>query len=125
LPGDQPDQAELEKASGILNQHTIDWNHSTLGLGTMDNTLFDDCNCNGIADADDISGGVSSDVNSNGVPDECECLADLDGSGEVATGDLLELFAQWGTAGSGDLDGSGIVNTSDLLILFANWGPCP
>ncbi|MCH8823564.1 MAG: amidohydrolase family protein [Planctomycetes bacterium] len=52
------------------------------------------------------------------------CETDLDGDGSVGTSDLLELFAQWGTAGSADFDGSGIVNTTDLLILFANWGSC-
>ncbi len=53
-----------------------------------------------------------------------ECPWDLDGSGSVGTGDLLELFTQWGTAGSADFDESGVVSTGDLLILFANWGPC-
>ena len=53
------------------------------------------------------------------------CPWDLDGSGSVGTGDLLELFAQWGTDGPADFDGNGVVNTADLLILFANWGPCP
>ncbi len=31
-----------------------------------------DCNANGIHDGDDIASGHSSDVNANGVPDECE-----------------------------------------------------
>ena len=52
------------------------------------------------------------------------CPWDLDNSGAVGTGDLLELFAQWGTAGPADFDESGAVGTNDLLILFANWGPC-
>ncbi len=52
------------------------------------------------------------------------CPWDLDDNGSVGTSDLLELFAQWGTAGSADFDESGAVGTSDLLILFANWGPC-
>ncbi|MCH8823842.1 MAG: hypothetical protein IH984_10080 [Planctomycetes bacterium] len=52
------------------------------------------------------------------------CTWDLDGSGSVDTGDLLELFAQWGTDGTADFDGDGTVNTVDLLILFANWGLC-
>lgn len=56
---------------------------------------------------------------------ESSCPWDLDGSGSVGTADLLELFAQWGTAGPADFDESGVVNTADLLILFANWGPCP
>ena len=52
------------------------------------------------------------------------CAADLNSDGIVDTSDLLELFAQWGTAGPADFDGNGVVNTADLLILFANWGPC-
>ncbi len=52
------------------------------------------------------------------------CPWDLDSSGAVGTGDLLALFAQWGTDGPADFDGSGTVGTGDLLILFANWGPC-
>jgi cysteine-rich repeat protein len=35
-----------------------------------------DCNGNGIADADDISDGTSSDCNGNSVPDECESSED-------------------------------------------------
>ncbi len=52
------------------------------------------------------------------------CPWDLDSSGAVGTGDLLALFAQWGTNGPADFDESGAVGTGDLLILFANWGPC-
>lgn len=58
-------------------------------------------------------------------PCSAACPADLDGDTTVGTSDLLELFAQWGSAGPADLDESGIVDTSDLLELFANWGPCP
>lgn len=53
------------------------------------------------------------------------CPWDLDGSGSVGTTDLLQLLAQWGTAGDADFDESGIVGTADLLILLSNWGPCP
>ncbi|MCH8822916.1 MAG: exo-alpha-sialidase [Planctomycetes bacterium] len=104
-----------------------------------------DCNANGKPDSDDIDSGESSDCNENGIPDNCEiaagavkddngdgipdecteCPWDLDGDVNVGTSDLLELFAQWGTAGPADFDGSGVVDTNDLLILFANWGPCP
>ena len=56
-----------------------------------------------------------------GIP----CPWDLDNSGSIGTSDLLELLAQWGTAGSADFYGDGVVGTSDLLILLANWGPCP
>ena len=84
-----------------------------------------DCNDNDSLDICDIEMGKSDDVNNNGIPDECECTWDLDGSGSVDTGDLLALFAQWGTDGTADFDDDGTVNTVDLLILFANWGPCP
>jgi parallel beta-helix repeat protein len=51
---------------------------------------------------------------------------DLDGSGTVATGDLLILLAAWGPCEGcpclADLDGSGHVATGDLLILLAAWG---
>ena len=87
-----------------------------------------DCNENGVHDGVDIADGTSLDVNGNGIPDECECLGDLDGSGDVGTGDLLLLLASWGPDQPGhpsDLDGDGNVGTSDLLHLLANWGPCP
>jgi hypothetical protein len=36
--------------------------------------MMADCNDNGVLDADDIAMGTSTDVNGNGVPDECECM---------------------------------------------------
>ena len=71
-PGDPPDGIELAKAVSINEQQTIDWNFGTLGRGTMDHSLFDDCNCNDVPDADDITGGTTLDINTNGIPDECE-----------------------------------------------------
>ncbi|MHC4427231.1 MAG: hypothetical protein ACYS0D_01320 [Planctomycetota bacterium] len=58
-------------------------------------------------------------------PDTCPW--DLDDDFVVATADLLDLLAQWGTdpGGPPDFDGNGAVGTSDLLELLANWGPCP
>jgi hypothetical protein len=35
-----------------------------------------DCNQNGVGDALDIASGTSPDLNLNGIPDECECLAE-------------------------------------------------
>lgn len=34
-----------------------------------------DCNGNGVADAQDIAAGTATDINHNGVPDSCECIA--------------------------------------------------
>jgi hypothetical protein len=72
LPGSPPNPSELAKAVGIHEQQQTDWSFSTLGRGTIDNSLFDDCNCNDVPDAADIAGGASLDVNGNGIPDECE-----------------------------------------------------
>jgi len=109
-PGDPPSAAELNKAVGILNQHTADWNLSTLGRGTMDNSRFDDCNCNAIPDAQDIAGGGSLDVNGNGVPDECEniCIADVTTQG-----------ASTGGPGFGVPDG--LVTASDIYYYVNFW----
>ncbi len=72
LPGDPPNVGQRAKAAAINEQHQIDFSVGTLGRGTMNSSLFDDCNCNDVPDADDIAAGTSSDVNGNGIPDECE-----------------------------------------------------
>ncbi len=54
------------------------------------------------------------------------CPWDIDGSGEVAINDFLDLLAQWGTdpGGPPDFDGNGTVDVVDFLDLLAHWGPC-
>jgi hypothetical protein len=86
-----------------------------------------DCNANGTHDGLDIDGGGSDDANGNGIADECECLADLDGDGVVGISDLLDLLAAWGPCGEcpADINGDGDVGIADLLALLAGWGPCP
>jgi len=81
-----------------------------------------DCNNNGTADACDIVSGTSADENADGVPDECQVNADIDGDGIVGVVDLLALLSAWGGA-QHDLDGSGVVDVNDLLILLGQWGP--
>ncbi len=86
-----------------------------------------DCNTNGELDLCDIADGQSNDVNDNGIPDDCECIWDLDDNGSVGASDLLTLLASWGPCKGcdADFDGNGTVGASDLLALLANWGPCP
>jgi hypothetical protein len=86
-PGLPPTPAQATKIVSILEQHQIDWNFGTLGRGTMNDTQFDDCNCNGIADPTDIANGTSLDGNGNQIPDSCEpvvgtafCLGDGTGT---------------------------------------------
>jgi hypothetical protein len=71
-PGDPPHQGELGTAAAIMNQQQIDWVQGTLGLGMIDNSLFDDCNQNGVPDDQDIAMSSSNDFDGNQVPDECD-----------------------------------------------------
>jgi hypothetical protein len=59
--------------------------------------MWYDCNGNSIDDAKDISTGSSSDVNDNGIPDECE---DCDGNGVFDPDDIA--------GGAPDLNSNGI-----------------
>ena len=92
-----------------------------------DQSIFMDCNGNMIPDSQDIADGTSTDYNTNDVPDECECLADLDQDGEVAVSDLLTVIAQWGNddSGLGDINHDGTVGVHDVLYALNSWGVCP
>jgi len=54
---------------------------------------------------------------------DCECPADLNGSGAVEVGDIGLLLAAWGTSGA-DLTGDGTTDAGDLGMLIGAWGPC-
>lgn len=104
---------------------------STIDAGSIQSaclrlTTAPDCNLNGRADAVDIAQGGSEDANGDGVPDECQCVADLNGSGTVDGADLAVVLAQWGAGGQSiaDLNHDGTVNGADLGVLVASWGPC-
>jgi hypothetical protein len=88
-----------------------------------------DCNNNGVLDSTDIANGTSSDVNGNGVPDECEtqCPADVTADNVVNTADLLAVINAWGPCAgcTTDVNGDGNVNTADLLAVINAWGACP
>ncbi len=88
-----------------------------------------DCNGNKIADTCDIANGTSSDYGNDGIPDECQCFADLNGSLEVDGADIGVLLAFWGPVSPNfpraDVNRDARVDGADLGILLANWGPCP
>jgi hypothetical protein len=92
-----------------------------------DQSIFMDCNGNMIPDSQDIADGSSTDYNTNDVPDDCECLADLDQDGEVTVSDLLTVIAQWGNddSGLGDINFDGTVGVLDVLYALNSWGVCP
>lgn len=83
-----------------------------------------DCDEDGIGDACQ----PGDDFNGDGIPDYCECIADIFTDGRVDGGDLGGLLAQWGPTTPttrSDLNNDGVVNGADLGYLLSNWGPCP
>lgn len=76
-----------------------------------------DCNGNGISDAQDIAGGTSQDCNANGFPDECEDDADGDGDGVSDGCDNCPFAAN---PDQTDTDGDGVGDVCDNCTTVAN-----
>jgi hypothetical protein len=87
---------------------TVDWQaNSYYGWSIDDIVICDltDCNGNGVPDAFDIISGLSSDADSNGIPDECEI--DCNGNGIPDNQDIAN-----GT--SADCNGDGIPDECEI-----------
>lgn len=92
-----------------------------------------DCNGNGVDDAADIGVGDSRDVNGDGIPDDCQCLADVNGDLAVDLADLSALLAAFGSVTGdanfndrADIDRDGVIGLADLTVLLAGFGAaCP
>jgi hypothetical protein len=85
-----------------------------------------DCDGDGIGDPCEVAAGVP-DVNRNGIPDDCECIADVFRDNQVNGIDLGILIGQWGDSSQftvADLNVDGVVNGIDLGVLLGAWGPC-
>lgn len=55
----------------------------------------------------------------------CGTIPDLDGDGDVDSGDLIDFLSNFGCTGTdcpGDFNGDGVVNALDLLILLLGFG---
>ncbi|MHC5113429.1 MAG: DUF2341 domain-containing protein [Planctomycetota bacterium] len=55
------------------------------------------------------------------------CPADIDGSGDVGFGDILQVIGNWGPCPPEcpqDLSGNGAVDFADILVIIGSWGPC-
>jgi hypothetical protein len=86
-----------------------------------------DCDQDGVPNCQAIADGAP-DANGNGIPDSCECLADVSGNGVVDGIDLAALLGAWGSTGKGefstDINGDGVVDGVDLATVLNGWGPC-
>lgn len=68
------------------------------------------------------------DVDGNGVPDECDCFADVDNDGMVAVADYILVLNLQGTTCLGcpeDVNHDGMINVEDLQDILTNIGLCP
>ena len=94
---------------------------------TFDGLAAADCNANANLDWCDIADGISDDINNNGIPDECECPADLNGDEKVNIDDLFQILGAWGPCDDcpEDINADGVVNIDDIFAVLADWGPCP
>ena len=54
------------------------------------------------------------------VPDDCECIEDLNADGFVDLLDVVVILGQWMTSPDGlpDINGDGMVELQDLLMLL-------
>jgi len=97
-----------------------------------------DCNGNGIDDAEDIKAGTSKDCfdysaasgtvgGANGVPDECECVADWNRDGTTNSTDVSDFintfFADQTPPGAtnGDVNCDGTSNSTDVSDFINTW----
>jgi len=96
-----------------------------------------DCNENGVDDAADIAAGTSKDCfdfaaaagtagGPNGIPDECECVADWNRDGTSNSTDVSDFintfFADQAGGGSdGDVNCDGVSNSTDVSDFINVW----
>jgi hypothetical protein len=84
-----------------------------------------DCNQNQKPDGCDIADGTLTDIDGDGVPENCgTCASDLNHDGSVTGADLGRLLGDWGTNSASDINRDGVVNGADLGILLGDWGAC-
>ncbi|MCE9620595.1 MAG: hypothetical protein K8R92_11910 [Planctomycetes bacterium] len=74
-----------------------------------------------------ITGGVTEYDNFKVVVNIAPCFGDLDGSGEVDSGDVGLMLLDFGPCPGcpSDLDGSGEVDGADIGLLLLGFGACP
>lgn len=119
-------------ATGASNTFVTECNVSsnTAGLG-VDGMVFASSNAGQVSGTEFCGqavhvGGTWVDLGDNTFDDVCAgsaCAGDVDGSGQVGPGDVVELIYLWGGgSGAADCDGDGLVGVLDLIIVLRRWG---
>ena len=122
---EQIESLTIRWPSGVvqtINNHSVD-----KLVRVVEHPVFAfDCNRNCIPDDQDINDATSLDENDNGIPDECECLSDINGDGVLDVNDIMTIIMNWGSTNAPlcDLNGDGVVEVNDLIILISAWGSC-
>ncbi len=105
------------------------WGPFSDDLNALDVVL--DCDDDGFPDVIAILTGLSPDVNADGIPDPCQCLADVNRDGAVNVLDLVALLLCFGSPAippciQEDIDGDGTVTVLDLVAILLAFGTaCP
>ena len=101
-----------------------------------DKTDPGECGCNeadvdtdkdGTLDCNDACQGFDDDldVDQDGIPNGCDCIADLNNDGTVDSADLGLLLALWGESDiNGDINRDGTIDGEDLAYVLGHWGSC-
>jgi hypothetical protein len=94
------------------------------------NTTIIDCNGNGVADAIDIFTGTSSDINSNGIPDDCEVVGSpncfCDSTAPAPCGNFYPTAGCRNSTGIGaslTVSGTSSVTLDDLVLSASGMPP--
>lgn len=100
-----------ESSTGPVSLHRVELRAANIPrIEITGVAIFNDCNGNGVADAEDIANGTSGDGNGNGVPDDCEDAGDLEVSLNTGFDDAAGTLA---TLGADDDDWRVIVSGSE------------
>jgi hypothetical protein len=114
-------------ATDLVIGAPLDSTNGSYAGGAAAIDLVSDCDNDGRIDAIAIALGAE-DLNRDGTPDGCQCVADFNGDGTTSGQDLGIMLGFWGTSASTlpkvDINHDGIVSGADLGLLLSNWGPC-
>jgi len=113
------------------------WCNTIMGGTAAFRVVYEDCNCNGTGDEQDVKDGTSPDCNGNGQPDECDIAFTVSGDCnenqipdecDIGSGASLDVDNN-GIPDEceclADINGDGTVGVNDLLILLGWWGNDP